>query len=212
MAGALSLKESIYNAILEDIFTNEYKPNQILNEKSLVEKYGCSKSPVREALVSLCNDHVLRNIPRYGYEVVKLTAEDVREMLQFRYVLESGMLVQCIRKFTPPQIKRLEAVNEQCRLDSDDVWKHWSHNSEFHRKLLAVCGSRFAVEELCRCMDRLKRAYAQFYWDSWDAASPPIDTRNHALILQSLKQGDLDGAIACLKDDLNDFGGMNDWF
>ena len=72
MKGKDSLKDAIYNAILESIISQEYRPNQVLNEKTLVEKYGCSKSPVREALVSLCNDNVLRNIPRYGYEVVNV--------------------------------------------------------------------------------------------------------------------------------------------
>ena len=87
-----SLKEKIYNAILEDILSHQYEPSDILNEKSLVEKYGCSKSPVREALLALCSDNVLRSIPRYGYEIVRLTMDDVFDMLNFRLVLESGLL------------------------------------------------------------------------------------------------------------------------
>lgn len=50
MKNEKSLKDTIYNAILEDMFSLEYKPGDILNEKALVEKYECSKSPVREAL------------------------------------------------------------------------------------------------------------------------------------------------------------------
>ena len=42
-------KEMVYDAILEGIFAGEYAPNQILNEQALTEKFGCSKSPVREA-------------------------------------------------------------------------------------------------------------------------------------------------------------------
>ena len=37
-----SLKTQIYNAILDHIFSGEFKPGQILNEKELVEKFGCS--------------------------------------------------------------------------------------------------------------------------------------------------------------------------
>ncbi|MDY3239198.1 MAG: GntR family transcriptional regulator, partial [Anaerovoracaceae bacterium] len=92
MKSERSLKESIYNAVLEDILALEYRPGEILNEKNLIEKYQCSKSPVREALQALCADNVLRNIPRYGYEVVRLTMEDIYEMIQFRYILESSML------------------------------------------------------------------------------------------------------------------------
>ena len=51
-----SLKDIVYQAVLNGIFTDEYKPNQIINEQELVQKFGCSKTPVREALVALCND------------------------------------------------------------------------------------------------------------------------------------------------------------
>ena len=66
MRGVKSIKEQIYYAILEDILHGEYRSRDVLNERSLVEKYKCSKAPVREALLLLCNDHVLRSIPRYG--------------------------------------------------------------------------------------------------------------------------------------------------
>ena len=88
MKSEMSLKDTIYNAVLEDILSMEYRPREILNEKTLIEKYDCSKSPVREALIALCSDNVLRSIPRYGYEVVQLTVEDINEMIQFRYIFQ----------------------------------------------------------------------------------------------------------------------------
>ena len=79
---------------MEDIYAGVHKPGDILNEGTLVAKYQCSKSPVREALIALCENHVLRNIPRSGYEVTRLTMEDIREMLEFRYCLEGGTLLK----------------------------------------------------------------------------------------------------------------------
>ena len=201
-----SLKDTVYNAIMQDILMHEFRPNQILNERMLVERYSCSKTPVREALVSLCNDHVLRSIPRYGYEVIRLTTDDIREMLQFRYILESGMLQLCYKSLTDKQLSRLEELDESCTRESGDVWRHWACNSEFHLKLISFCGNTFSLDALERCMNCLKRAYAQFYWDRWDRESPPIDTRNHALIIQSLRERDIDRTLLHLKDDLNDFG------
>lgn len=207
MANASSLKDSIYQAILQDILSYEYKPNDIINERALVEKYGCSKSPVREALLSLCNDNVLRNIPRYGYEVIRMTRDDVREMLQYRYILESGLLLENYTRFTPAQIDRLEAINEKCSAADSDVWSHWASNSEFHRKMLLYCGNDYAAQELSRCMDRLKRAYAQFHWDNPEGAPFSMDTRNHESILRCLREKDREGLVCALKEDMNDFGG-----
>ena len=203
-----SLKETIYNAILEDIIALEYCPGEILNEKNLIEKYSCSKSPVREALLALCSDNVLRNIPRYGYEVVRLTMEDIHEMIQFRYILESGIIQQRIDRFTPSQLDRLEAIDNLCTESAGDLMKHWEQNTQFHRKLIGYCGNNFALEELDRCMSRLKRAYAQCHWGKGEEHVDHMDTRNHACLLAALRNKDTDAALAALRDDLNDFGGL----
>ena len=203
-----SLKDTIYNAILEDIFSIDYRPGDILNEKSLTEKYNCSKSPVREALIALCSDNVLRNIPRYGYEVVRLSMEDISEMIQFRYILEGGILRERYERLSESQLDRLEAIDAKCQMDTCDAWKHWEYNTEFHLKLIGFCGSKYALEELTRCMSRLKRAYAQFYWGKWEQGFLPTDTRHHAQILACLREKNIDSALGYLKDDLKDFGGL----
>ena len=190
-----SLKDAMYKAILQDILSYEYKPNDILNEKALVEKYGCSKSPVREALLELCADNVLRSIPRYGYEVIRVTRDDVREMLQYRYILESGLLLE-----------RLADIDEKCSTAAD-MWEHWAFNTEFHLKMALFCGNGYAAESLGRCMDRLKRAYAQFYWDDPEGVHFSTDTRNHEAILRALREKDGAALTAALAEDMNDFGG-----
>lgn len=58
-----SLKDQVYESILEDIFQGNVSPGDILNEKALLEKYHCSKSPVREALMALCADGILKISP-----------------------------------------------------------------------------------------------------------------------------------------------------
>jgi len=204
-----SLKETIYSAILEDIIALEYRPGEILNEKTLIEKYSCSKSPVREALLALCADNVLRNIPRYGYEVVRLTMEDIHEMLQFRYILESGVLRLGMDRFTPSRIERLEAIDKLCTESAGDLMQHWELNTRFHRKLIGYCGNSFAAEELDRCMNRLTRAYAQCHWGKEEDPVDHMDTRNHARLLDCLRCRDTEGMLAALRDDLSDFGGLD---
>ncbi len=205
MSNDRSLKDNIYDYILEGILSYEYKPNQILNEKELVLKYGCSKSPVREALISLCNDGVLRNIPRCGYEVIRLTMEDVDQIQDFRRVLECGILRRCYKKITPRQMARLRDLNQRCS-DSKDMFQHWENVTAFHLQLMICSQNQYAYLELQRAMAVLRRAYAQFYWDRWDTTSPPMDTKNHQKILDYLEAGNIDRAIQALDDDLNDFG------
>ncbi len=200
-----SLKQTIYDKILEGILNYEYKPHQILTEKDLVVTYGCSKSPVREALISLCDDGVLRNIPRCGYEVIRLTVDDVNEIQDFRRALECGILRHNYQKISLKQIEKLRELDRLCD-DSNDLFKHWEYITAFHLHLMLYSQNQYAYLQLKRAMAVMRRAYAQFYWDRWDATSPPLDTKNHQKILDALEVGDIDSALAALNADMNDFG------
>ena len=47
-----TIKSRLYNAIWNDIIDGVYDWNYVFNEKSLVEKYQVSKSPIRDALLA----------------------------------------------------------------------------------------------------------------------------------------------------------------
>ena len=130
--------------------------------------------------------------------------DDLQEMLQFRYVLESGMLRNSYNRLTKQQLSELKKLNQHCVRKTQEPWEHWSYNAEFHIRLLSFAGNTYAVDTLARCMDRLKRGYAQLSYKKW-VSEPVIDTRNHELLLTHLENRDIDGAVACLLEDLNDF-------
>ena len=53
-------KQMIQHDIVQDIIRGEYLQTGLLSERQLMEKYGVTKSIVREALVELCSENVLR--------------------------------------------------------------------------------------------------------------------------------------------------------
>ncbi|MDO5551732.1 MAG: GntR family transcriptional regulator, partial [Lachnospiraceae bacterium] len=179
-----------------------------INEQELVEKFGFSKAPIREALLSLCNEGVLHNIPRYGYEVVRLTSEDAAHILRFRFHLEGGFLKDCYQRITESQLEELAQLDELCNASSHDLWLHWEHNTNFHLKLISCAGNEYAFRELQRSMDILKRAYAQTYWNRWSNIYNPMDMRYHKQILSCIRSRDIDSALHYLELDLKDFGCM----
>lgn len=206
MRASKTIKDIVYQEIMNGILSSEYKPNDILTERELTEKYGYSKSPVREALVKLCNEHVLISHPRYGYEVVRLTDEDVKNILEFRFILESALLKKSFDSIGPNEIAELRRLDVACQNTlKENMWIHWEANTNFHLALASYSNNIFAQKELDLSMLTLKRAYAQFYWKHWTTAHPSDDIKYHKMIIQSLEDRDLGQCLVHLKDDLNDF-------
>ena len=139
------LSEKIHDEILELIIKNASEEEQVLNEKRLVELFGVSKAPVREALIKLCSEGVLRNVPRYGYVVVKMKEKDARDILKLRCILELEALkdgFDAIVQYHLEDIKRHIDNAALMQQEPVDVWKVWEDNEAFHLLLASYADNQ----------------------------------------------------------------------
>ena len=67
---------------------NKFSFDEFLTEKSLMEKYQVSRAPVREALMQLRSDRIIASTPRHGYRIRKPAQEELRDIINFRTVME----------------------------------------------------------------------------------------------------------------------------
>ena len=103
-----NLKEYIHDQILKDIIEGTLQPNMILHEKKLMEQYGVSRSPVREALIQLCSEGTLCNYPKRGYEVSSITEKEIQDIVHFRIAVECSFLMQCGPNISDETLKKLD--------------------------------------------------------------------------------------------------------
>ena len=202
------MKKSVFDQVLEDfltdIFSNHFRPGEILSERMLTEAYGCSKTTMREVLVTLCNSRILRSIPRMGYEVLLVAHQEAKDTMEYRRILEVGYLRQHFHRITPEVIQRLKDCNRRCRdMDfSDGLGSHWDANAEFHMELFRAVGSAYAEWNLQFVMGIQKRACLQYLTKKYDAKLAAMSMVNHDAIIAAMEAGDVEGACKALHDDL----------
>lgn len=202
-----NLRRQVYDGVVDDIVSLRVKPGDVYNEKTLAERFHVSKSPVREALLELSAAGIVRSIPRYGYEVLSFSERYVRELLRYRRVVECGYMRLHGDKLKPEQLCQLETINAHCADAQNDIHVHWQYNKAFHLYLMDAYGEPYAYQALQDVMEKLTISYAQAYYA--DEEGFILDTRNHALILDHLRVGDVEKAACALSEDLSDFGGLS---
>jgi len=202
-----SLKEQVYYQMLESLMKGEIPPEEIINEKALVEHFGISKSPVREALIELCNEGVLRSIPRCGYQVMRLTDFDVANIRDWRLILECGYLKERWHMITPEAVTQLEErwAKEMNDGDVQNVFVHWQRNNRFHLEMFSFYKNPYASEQLEKALRTLTRAYAQFYWDKWQHTIFKVTSDYHCKLLDALRRGERDESVKLLAKDISHF-------
>lgn len=203
-----SLKTEIYDSILKDIIEGNYRQNEIINEKQLIEKYGVSKSPIRDALIELCSEGVLISHPRYGYEVVRINEKEIRDIVNFRIMVETGCLRDAAAIMTRADIEELrEFTLTECYNNDDDtsVLKHWDNNSKFHLKLISYSRNDYCYAMLEKSTGIMTRAYAQRHWEKWGTISIRMGCDNHLRIVDYLQDRDIERAVSELRRDIDSF-------
>lgn len=203
-----TFKEQVYDHIFSDVLEGNFPLDQFITEKQLMERYQVGKAPVREALIELCNENVLRSIPRLGYQVTPVTERNIMDATELRLMLELGALKKTRQNFNAgmqTQISRLNQDWWQEAISGEiDVKKRWQHNSLFHTTLCSFAGNELAVETVSKLIQIEWRAYAQML------ATPEqrseffrvTNSKPHIEIERALSCGDFDTVYTLLQDDI----------
>jgi len=199
-----SLKRKVYDDVFTDILFGRYKPDTHITEKELVDKYNISKSPIREALIELCNEGVLRSIPRYGYEVIKIGVQDIEEAKEYRIILECGALDRYWDEITNDQIENiLRSQNTPAR--ETNILDHWNTNSQFHLDLASTYNNTCIYKALESSLKLMTRAYVQFQMEKWKQPVFIGTSHRHRDVLAFIKEGNKAAALQTLKTDIEEF-------
>lgn len=84
----VSLGESIACELRLQIINGTIKSGDVISENRIAADFGTSRSPVREALKTLSNEGLIR-LERMGAVVLGLSLQDVEELYDVRYLIES---------------------------------------------------------------------------------------------------------------------------
>ncbi len=83
-----NLTQQAYRHIRDEIILGKLDGRQHLTENYFAERFGISKSPVREALNRLESEGLITIVPRRGAFVAELSAHDIEEIFELREALE----------------------------------------------------------------------------------------------------------------------------
>ena len=201
-----SLSSRVHDSILEMIIdAGAASENMLLTESALVDRFGVSKAPVREALLRLCAEDVLTSIPRCGYVVVRLGEKSGRDNLIVRSMLETSSLQEYFHLYTPDILDRLDGELMQARKvcqEDHSIWTVWQKNMDFHCSLIGVSGNPCLVQHLTRCIEVERRYYAQNFFSTNKRFEAELHPEAHENILAAIRRGERLLALELLRRDI----------
>ena len=153
-----NLSASIVATLKERIIHWQYPPEHRLTEAELCQKFGVSRSPVREALRTLATDGFVKKMPNRGYAVKQYNLREIEELYEVRLALELYVVESLAKRGTPKKddintLKRTWTclLNGPSKKDEDLA----RLDTLFHETLAHAAGNKSLLRQLRAINERL---------------------------------------------------------
>ena len=205
-----SLSQAVFAELRAQILAGSHAPGAKLSPRALASASNVSLSVVREALAQLAEQGLVVAEPQFGFTVVSLDLDDVRDIARLRVLIECATLRDALENADIEYEARVLASHHRLArtpLYEDEFtgvlteeWA-WAH-AQFHSALLSGSPSP-RLRELADSLRETAELYRR--WSgclSGQQARRDVPAEHRAL-MQAALDGDADRAVALLTDHIN---------
>ena len=185
----LTLREKILETIRDAILKGTLQPGERVSEPELAERFGISRTPIREAFRQLESEGYLQVIPRKGAVVASLSERDIEEFYAIKSILEGYAARMAAENLTEKDIERLESINEKLQqiAEEGDVKNFFRVHNEFHELFIKAAGN----EKLGELISQLVMKFNRLRLSSLSQPGRmEISVQEHKKIINAFKQHD----------------------
>lgn len=216
MTNKFVLTDYAYSSILDMILSSEIKPGERIREDLLAEKFGISRTPVREAINQLVQNGFVVNIKRKGLYCVKITKSELLDLLELRIALESISFNKCIDHATDEDIEYIKTIIDdfnhkynQILRDTDSFGSkeiaqlHNTYDVKFHVSIANISKSNRLIKYITEIENTLLIARQRIYRNTNEGKSIILlSWKQHELMVESIQSRDKEAAINMLHSHL----------
>jgi len=143
-AARRTLGTEVTHGLRQAILSGRFRPGDHITESEIAQQMGVSHGPVREALRELESEDLLVIEPHRGAFVKSFTADDIREVYQFRSAIETAAVNLAVDRLTEADLAHLDVLVERMRqaTAAADLDALIELDLEFHRYLCQRSGNQ----------------------------------------------------------------------
>lgn len=201
MARETVLRQQVYEKIKHEIITCKLTPGEPLSETQFLERFGVSKTPIREALTSLVQDGLVEYTPNRGFTVTTVSVSDIKEIFEARIFFETELFRLAVRKISDAEIDQLDKMShvEGDAKNPDYTELFLESNRKFHQALAAAGRNSRLLWYYETLMNESQRL---FYMDITLHHKDFRWGHGHEGILRALRARDEETGVKAIRDTL----------
>ena len=188
-----SLSDSVRSTMERELLTGVLAPGHVLDERSLAERFGVSRTPVREAVAQLASQGLLKVIPRVGVVVPKVSIKELLSILEMLAELEGICAKFAAKRMDARQRKGLKDAVAACEAaaSAGKPSAYQTANLRFHEAIYAGARNEWAAQQI-RALRLRSASYGRTRFDLPGRLDKSL--AEHRAVLTCIDAGDSEGA------------------
>lgn len=152
--------DQVYDLMLEQITSGNARPGERIKDTIWAERFGVSRTPIREAMRKLTQEGLLVALPNGGYEVRRLSAQELVHLYSCRAALEGAAAREVAAQRDPVVLARIEKVLRETAdaIDKRDLERAFDLNTRYHEAVLGGCANGF-IGDMLQSLQRMIKVY-----------------------------------------------------
>ncbi|MFB0625891.1 GntR family transcriptional regulator [Streptomyces sp. AB3(2024)] len=190
--------DRVYRHVKQGVLDRRYEGGVLLTEGELAEAVGVSRTPVREALLRLETEGLLKLYPKKGALVLPVSAQEIADVIETRLLVEEFTVRRAVPA-PPALLERLaELVEEQRRHAAvGDLPALMAADRGFHAEIVRHAGNQILSRLYDQLRDRQLRMGVALLHAHPDRVE--LTLAEHTEILDALRAGEADTAAAAVR-------------
>lgn len=194
--------EIVYNDLKRAIITMELTPGTPIIERELTQRYGISRTPLREAVLRLTEDRLVDVVPKSGTYVARIPLSYLREGIVARRALEEVTVRAATRRTTESQIMGLRAIIQRQKevAGAGDEEAFHRADEDFHAGICIAAGFPGIWDMVLQMRVHIER-YRRLTLPQ--AGRMLVIVGEHSAVLDAIAAGKADEAVEHMKNHLD---------
>lgn len=197
-------EEMVYESLKQDILNLELKPGQLLKETELCERFGVSRTPVRDALRMLQEQGFVLTVPYKGIYVTLLSLSNIKQMIYMRVAVETMVLRDFMEQAATPLV--LEDIRYVIRKQQAIILEADFKPEQFYRldaQMHAIWFEVMKKQKLWEILQAQQLHYTRFRMLDFETETDfPRIIKEHKRIFDLIEAKDISRMEEALKDHL----------
>ncbi|MER5773104.1 GntR family transcriptional regulator [Streptomyces sp. NPDC002039] len=197
-ATAVTAADRVYRHVKQGVLDRRFEGGLLLTEGEVAEAVGVSRTPVREALLRLETEGLLKLYPKKGALVLPVSVQEIADVIETRLLVEEFTARKAVPA-PPALLDRLAAliVEQRRHAAAGDLVALMAADRGFHAEIVRHAGNQI----LCRLYDQLRDRQLRMGVALLHSHPERVERTlvEHTEILDALRSGNADTAAAAVR-------------